>query len=411
MVYVKFFCNISGEMFFLFKVILRINVYDKFKIICKGEMFMKVRAEKLSKPLFVLLTKSLLMILLVVVGLHWSSSQQHFISIGDKPAMAEQGFIRPANISAVVKQTAPAVVKIETVVQSEVEMDPFLNDPFFRQFFGIQGVPRTQVQTGMGSGFIVSEDGYIVTNYHVIEGASQIQVTLATNKQYRARVVGADQELDLAVLKINPEGKLPTLKFGSSDRIEVGDWVIAIGNPYGLDHTVTVGVISAKGRPVNIGDRRFRNLLQTDASINPGNSGGPLLNLNGEVVGVNTAVNAKAQGIGFAIPSSTVASVYNQLITKGTVAHPYIGVNIQPSQDQRGVVVSGVAPDSPAMTVGLKPGDIILQFNGKTLTTPQELIDAVDQTQPGQKVTLVVVRAGQSKEVQVIIGDKSTRRI
>ncbi|CCO08797.1 S1C family serine protease [Desulforamulus hydrothermalis] len=372
---------------------------------------MKAPAERLAKPFIILLVKSLLMILLVVVGLHWSSNRQHLIALGNKPALAEQGYIRPANISAVVKQTAPAVVKIETVVQSQVQLTPFLNDPFFRQFFGMQGIPRTQVQTGLGSGFIVSEDGYIVTNYHVIEGASQIQVTLATNKQYQAKVVGFDQESDLAVLKINPAGPLPTLKFGSSESIEAGDWVIAIGNPYGLDHTVTVGVISAKGRPVNVGDRRFRNLLQTDASINPGNSGGPLLNLNGEVVGVNTAVNAGAQGIGFAIPSSTVKSVYNQLITKGTVAHPYLGVNIQPAADQRGVTVVGVVPDSPAMAAGLKPGDIILQFNGKLLTTPQELIDSVDQSRPGQKVTLLVVRSGQSREVQVIIGDKSSKKI
>lgn len=372
---------------------------------------MKQRTEKLQKPLYVLAAKALLMILLVVAGLHWSSSQQNLLSIGDKPAMAEQAFIRPANLSAVVKQTAPAVVKIETVVQSNVELDPFLNDPFFRQFFGTQGLPRTQVQTGMGSGFIVSEEGYIITNHHVIEGASQIRVTLATDKSYSARVVGADRELDLAVLKINPQGKLPTLQFGSSEKIEVGDWVLAIGNPYGLDHTVTVGVISAKGRPVNIEDRRFRNLLQTDASINPGNSGGPLINLNGEVVGVNTAVNAKAQGIGFAIPSSTVVSVYNQLITKGTVAHPYIGVSIQPSQDQKGVVVSGVVPDSPAMTAGLRPGDIILQFKGKDLMKPQDLTDAVDRTLPGQKVTLLVARAGQNREVEVIIGDKGVRNL
>lgn len=374
-------------------------------------MIMKQRTEKLQKPLYVLAAKALLMILLVVAGLHWSSSQQNLLSIGDKPAMAEQAFIRPANLSAVVKQTAPAVVKIETVVQSNVELDPFLNDPFFRQFFGTQGLPRTQVQTGMGSGFIVSEEGYIITNHHVIEGASQIRVTLATDKSYSARVVGADRELDLAVLKINPQGKLPTLQFGSSEKIEVGDWVLAIGNPYGLDHTVTVGVISAKGRPVNIEDRRFRNLLQTDASINPGNSGGPLINLNGEVVGVNTAVNAKAQGIGFAIPSSTVVSVYNQLITKGTVAHPYIGVSIQPSQDQKGVVVSGVVPDSPAMTAGLRPGDIILQFKGKDLMKPQDLTDAVDRTLPGQKVTLLVARAGQNREVEVIIGDKGVRNL
>lgn len=363
----------------------------------------------LKKPVNMLLTKTILAILLVVVGIHWSANQQHLISIGNKPAMAEQGYLRPANISDVVKQTAPAVVKIETIVQTSNHANPYLNDPFFRQFFGVEGVPKTQVQTGMGSGFIVSDDGYIVTNNHVIEGASQINVILTTNDTYQAKVVGADYDLDLAVLKIEPKEKLPTLKFGSSDNIEVGDWVIAIGNPYGLDHTVTVGVISAKGRPVNIEDKRFRNLLQTDASINPGNSGGPLINLNGEVVGVNTAVNAQAQGIGFAIPSSTVVSVYNQIIAKGSVSHPYIGVGIQPVQDQRGVMVSGVVPGSPAENSGIIPGDIIMQFNGQNLTHPQELIDAVDQTKPGDKITLVVVRAGQSKEIGIIIGDKGSK--
>jgi len=245
----------------------------------------------------------------------------------------------------------------------------------------------------------------------VIEGASQIKVTLSSNKTYAAKVVGADHDLDLAVLKIEPNEKLPILKLGDSDAIEVGDWVIAIGNPYGLDHTVTVGVISAKGRPVNIEDKRFRNLLQTDASINPGNSGGPLINLDGEVVGVNTAVNAKAQGIGFAIPASTVASVYNQIVTKGSVSHPYIGVSIQPTQDQNGVMVTGVVPGSPAQEAGIVPGDVITQFNGKNVADPQDLPDAVAQTQPGQKVSVVVNRGGQSKEIEIIIGDKSSKRL
>ncbi|AEF95082.1 HtrA2 peptidase [Desulfotomaculum nigrificans CO-1-SRB] len=358
-----------------------------------------------GKPAAVFLAKTVVMVLLLAVGIHWSTTQQHLLSIGDKPAMAEQGIIRPANIADVVKQTAPAVVKIETVVEST---NPYLSDPFFRQFFRSQGIPLTRVQQGLGSGFIVSPDGYILTNNHVIEGASQIKVTLSTNKTYMARVIGADHDLDLAVLKIDAQG-LPTLKLGNSDNIEVGDWVIAIGNPYGLDHTVTVGVISAKGRPVTIDDKKFRNLLQTDASINPGNSGGPLINLNGEVVGVNTAVNAEAQGIGFAIPSSTVVSVYNQLITKGTVSHPYIGVSVQPTQDARGIMVAGVVPGSPAQNTGLKPGDIIMQFNGKNMTDPQDLLDAVAETKPGQKVPMVVVRAGQTMSVNIIIGDKSSQ--
>lgn len=372
---------------------------------------MKLNLEKIRKPSILFVAKAVLLVMLVVIGTHWSINQQHLISIGDNTAAAEAGVVRPADISSVVDKTAPAVVKIETVIQSRVQLDPMLNDPFFRQFFGAQEMPQTQTQTGLGSGFIVSEDGYIVTNNHVIEGANQIKVTLSNNKTYSAKVIGADSELDLAVLKINPQGKLPTLTFGSSDGIRVGDWVIAIGNPYGLDHTVTVGVISAKGRPVSIENRKFRNLLQTDASINPGNSGGPLINLNGQVVGVNTAVNASAQGIGFAIPSSTVASVYNQLITKGSVSHPYIGVSIQPAGDQQGALVAGVVPSGPADEAGLKTGDIIVKFNGQEITDTQSLLDAVAETQVGQNTTINVVRSGQSKEIKIIIGDKSTKGI
>lgn len=371
----------------------------------KEEYYMKW--DKLNKPMNLLVAKAVIMLVLLVVGIHWSSNQQHIISIGQNAASAEQTFLRPANISSVVKQTAPAVVKIETVIRSTVQVDPFLNDPFFRQFFGAQNLPRTQVQTGMGSGFIVSEDGYIVTNYHVVEGASEIQVNLTTNQQYAAKVIGTDPDLDLAVLKINSSDKLPTLKFGSSERIEVGDWVIAIGNPYGLDHTVTVGVISAKGRPLNIENRRFRNLLQTDASINPGNSGGPLINLDGEVVGVNTAVNAQAQGIGFAIPSSTVASVYNQLITKGSVSHAYLGVNIQATTQQNGVLLASLVNNGPATKAGLQPGDILVQFNGKAVSTPQELLDAVSETSPGQSCTVDILRSGQKQSIRVIMGDKN----
>ena len=365
-----------------------------------------------KKTYGIILAKLGLVVLLLVIGIHFSNNRSDLLSIGNRPAMAEQqtdGLIRPANISDVVKQTAPAVVKIETMIQTNVNANPYLNDPFFRQFFGNQAIPSTQVQRGMGSGFIVSEDGYIITNNHVIEGASQIEVTLTSNKSYPAKVVGADRELDLAVLKINPSNKLNTLKLGNSDQAAVGDWVIAIGNPYGLDHTVTVGVISAKGRPVSIEDKNFRNLLQTDASINPGNSGGPLINLQGEVVGVNTAVNIQAQGIGFAIPATTVVDVYNQLITKGTVAHPYLGVNIQPTQDQSGVIVSGITPNSPASAAGLRQGDVIVKFKGKAITTTQDLLDAVADSQVGEKVSLGIIRSGQMRQIEVIMGDKSSQ--
>ncbi|NLU50127.1 MAG: trypsin-like serine protease [Syntrophomonadaceae bacterium] len=221
------------------------------------------------------------------------------------------------NIPDVVSRVSPAVVTIRTTEQIDQKLDPFFNDPFFRQFYGrrYRAQEQPRVSQGLGSGFIISKDGYILTNEHVISGADEIEVTLSGgNESYPARKVSADYDLDLAVLKIDAGQDLPTVPLGNSNSARVGDWVIAIGNPYGLDHTVTVGVISAKGRPITIEDRQYENLLQTDASINPGNSGGPLLNLKGEVVGINTAINAEAQGIGFAIPSSTVQAVIKGLV-------------------------------------------------------------------------------------------------
>lgn len=362
--------------------------------------------KKKLKKLLLLITVNVFCVTVCLVGLHWYHGEQQAI-VGTKPAMAEQEVVRPADITGVVKRTAPAVVKIETVVEETVN-NPFLNDPFFREFFKDQ-LPKTQVRTSLGSGFIVSPDGYIITNSHVVEGAKEIVVVVAEDSKYQARLVGNDQELDLAVLKIDGHN-LPHLKLGNSDSTEVGEWVIAIGNPYGLDHTVTVGVISAKGRPVNIENRRFRNLLQTDASINPGNSGGPLINLRGEVIGVNTAINAKAQGIGFAIPSSTIDSAYKQLITKGVVSHPYIGVYLQQTQDAKGVLVVEVASGSPAEQAGIKQQDLIVKFNGRSVTRLQQFTDMVAQTQPGEKVKIIVNRAGYNKEIEVIVGDKSTKR-
>jgi S1-C subfamily serine protease len=218
-------------------------------------------------------------------------------------------------IPDIVAAASPAVVKIETQTTTEVE-NPFFNDPFFRQFFG-QGAfpPQYEVQKGLGSGILISANGYLLTNEHVIDGAQQIQITITGQPQpVPAQVIKSDQDLDLAVLKVNAGTNLPYLKLGDSDQTRVGSWAIAIGNPYGLDHTVTVGVISAKGRPITVQDHNYPNLLQTDASINPGNSGGPLIDLNGEVIGINTAVDTAAQGIGFAIPSNTAAAYLGSLI-------------------------------------------------------------------------------------------------
>jgi len=220
----------------------------------------------------------------------------------------------PETIADMVAAAGPAVVEIQTEVATQVD-NPFFNDPFFQQFFGQNfSQPQTEVQQGLGSGFLISPDGYLLTNEHVIDGATVITVTIAGKSQtVSAQVVGSDKDLDLAVLKVNAGSNLPYLKLGDSDNSRVGDWAIAIGNPYGLDNTVTVGVISAKGRPVTVQDHNYPNLLQTDASINPGNSGGPLLNLNGEVIGINTAVDEQAQGIGFAIPINTAKNLIDSV--------------------------------------------------------------------------------------------------
>lgn len=327
--------------------------------------------------------------------------------------------VGPNTIADIVDKAGPAVVKIETIVTSPSPYDPFFNDPFFREFFGQQFgfPPAAREQQGLGSGFIISSDGYILTNEHVIEGAQQIQVTIVgRSKPLQAKVVGSDRELDLAVLKVDAGSNLPTLKLGNSDQIAVGNWVIAIGNPYGLDHTVTVGVISAKGRPVTVEDRSYRNLLQTDASINPGNSGGPLLNLSGEVIGINTAVSAQAQGIGFAIPSNTVKGVLQDLMKKGKVTRGWLGVEIQDVTPgiasyfaypgSEGVMVRDVIPGGPAAKAGLVQGDIIVAWNSSRVKNTDDLLGRIQQAGPGKKVELSVWRNQNMKKITVTLGER-----
>lgn len=326
--------------------------------------------------------------------------------------------VGPNTIADIVDKKGPAVVKIETTVTTTVQRNPFFSDPFFRDFFGDQfGRPMSRVQKGLGSGFIISTDGYILTNEHVIEGAQDIQVTLVgRSKPVPARVVGSDRELDLAVLKIDAGTDLPTLKLGNSDQIAVGNWVIAIGNPYGLDHTVTVGVISAKGRPITVEDRSYRNLLQTDASINPGNSGGPLINLQGEVIGINTAVDASAQGIGFAIPSNTVKGVLEELMGKGKITRGWLGIEMQEVtpgiagylgyNGTGGVVVRDVVSGSPAARAGLRQGDIITAMNGSSIGGTDDMLDRVEKTKPGTRVELTVWRDGNTIKVSVTLGER-----
>jgi Do/DeqQ family serine protease len=328
---------------------------------------------------------------------------------------------KPDTIAAIVRQAGPAVVKIETLAPVQnPRLDPFFNDPFFREFFGRMMPQGREYRPGLGSGFFIRSDGYILTNEHVINGASEIQVTVSGfAKPFKARVVGADYDLDLAVLKIDAPRSLPYLQLGDAEKMAVGDWVIAIGNPYGLDHTVTVGVLSAKGRPVDIEDRHYKNLLQTDASINPGNSGGPLLNLAGQVIGINTAVNAQAQGIGFAIPSNTVKAVLDELINQGKVTRPWLGVQVQ-AVDKRwadylglsgveGALVVGVLSGSPAERAGIRRGDVILELAGRKVTDPDRLIAIIKEQRIGSRVKLVFWREGKLVRVEVAVNEKPAR--
>ncbi|WP_088831139.1 S1C family serine protease [Paenibacillus tyrfis] len=348
---------------------------------------------------------------------------------------------RPTNISGIVQQASPAVVKIETKVKAKSSGrsgNPLYDDPFFRQFFGDdfggsqQQQPKSndgQLQPGgMGTGFIFEKTGYILTNEHVIDGADEINVYLQGKDQpYKAKLLGNDYNLDLAALKIEPQKgeEFPTLPIGSADNLNVGDWVVAIGNPYGFDHTVTVGVLSAKERPIDIpdknGTRQYKHLLQTDASINPGNSGGPLLNLNGEVIGINTAVSAQAQGIGFAIPTSTISAVLDNLknnvkIPKEPV--PYIGIAMKPIdkdwvselklENTDGALVDQVDRKSPAFKAGVRPYDVITEVNGAKIKTTEEVSTAIKKLKVGDKATLGVMRDGKKLNIDVTIGDRNT---
>ncbi len=323
---------------------------------------------------------------------------------------------------AVADHVMPAVVNVGTVPKKEASPeDPSQLEERFREFFGpefferfFRGQPPRGPARSSGSGVIVDPRGYILTNNHVIENAAEIHVRLSDQRKFPARLVGRDPKTDLAVLKIEAEGPLPVAELGDSDRIRVGQWAIAIGNPFGLDRTVTAGIISATGR-MRLGVSQFENFIQTDASINPGNSGGPLLNLDGKVVGVNTAIVATGQGIGFSIPINMAKEVMAQLIEKGRVVRGWLGIVIQDLSDElaggfgvpprSGVLVSDVMKDGPAETAGLRAGDIIVEFGGQPMREVPELQRRVAATPPGQSVPLAVLRDKQQVRLGVKVGE------
>jgi len=315
-----------------------------------------------------------------------------------------------------VEKVQPAVVNIWTTRRVSTVITPF-DDPdllpppfrdFFRRFFPDQPPRRRQEfkQYSLGSGFIIDSDGFVVTNNHVVQEADEIKVTTADGRSFDVEVVGKDPKTDLALLKIKGKGPFPYLSFGDSDTLRVGEWVIAVGNPFGLSHTVTVGIVSAKGRTIRQGP--YDDFIQTDASINPGNSGGPLLNVRGEVIGVNTAIfsrTGQSAGIGFAIPSNLARYVVQEIKTHKRVARGYLGVIIQPVDETiaramglpepKGALVSQVNPNTPAEKAGIKAGDIIVKYNGAEIHRFNELPVKVSTTPPGSKVTLEVIREGK----------------
>ena len=330
--------------------------------------------------------------------------------------------VRPNNIAQIFEMASPAVVKIETSVRGRAPRNTL---DLFEQFFGQSPNGGSLRPSGMGSGFIFDKEGYILTNQHVIADADEIQVTVVGySKPFKAKLLGSSYELDLAVIKIDGDGNFPTLKIGNSDEVHMGDWVIAIGNPYGFDHTITVGVLSSNEREISItdssGTRNYQHLLQTDASINPGNSGGPLLNLKGEVIGINTAVSAQAQGIGFAIPSSTILEVLDYLKNNKEIPKkpvPFIGASLQtltPEFAERlgisgteGSVVVSVIYGSPAYKADLRAYDVIVGMDGVPYKTNTELIEAIQKKNVGDKVVLNVIRNGERIDLTVTIGDRN----
>ncbi|MET1116926.1 MAG: Do family serine endopeptidase [Comamonas sp.] len=327
------------------------------------------------------------------------------VALVEAPALPA-GTTAPGSFSAAARKAAPAVVSINT---SKAVRHPRSNDPWFQFFFGDQG---PQEQTGLGSGVIISPDGYILTNNHVVEGADDIEVTLPDSRQAKASVIGTDPETDLAILKIALD-KLPVIVLGNSDQLAVGDQVLAIGNPFGVGQTVTSGIISALGRS-QLGINTFENFIQTDAAINPGNSGGALVDVNGNLLGINTAIYSRSggsMGIGFAIPVSTAKMVLDSIVKDGHVTRGWIGVEpneLSPELAETfgvkpgaGVIVTGVLQAGPAAQAGMRPGDVILQVQGKPVRTVSELLTTVAGLTPGTAAAFELRRGDGEVTIQV----------
>ena len=338
----------------------------------------------------------------------------------------------PQSFADLAEQVKPAVVNISTTSTVTVPGNPFhqffgpgqegeddQNNDFFRHFFK-ETPDRKMKQQSLGSGFVISKDGFIITNNHVVDKAEEIKVKLSDGREFKAKVIGRDETTDLALIKITfPAENLPMLTLGDSEKMRVGDWVLAIGNPFGLEHTVTQGIVSATGRVIGSGP--YDDFLQTDAPINPGNSGGPLVNLRGEVIGINTAIFSGGQGLGFAIPSALAKSVITQLRERGKVVRGYIGVTIQSItpelaksfglKEAKGALVGEVVKGGPAEKGGIRIGDVIVAFDGKKITSSNDLPRVVAETPVGKTVEIVVIREGKERHIPVKVQELSAEKV
>ena len=346
----------------------------------------------------------------------WSNGRGQVVTIREATASGAEAAKAPSYNDAVARAT-PAVVNIFTSKDARVPFHPFMDDPLFRRFFGEQSPNERRKESSLGSGVIVSTEGYILTNHHVVEQADEIEIALSDGRRAPARVVGADPETDLAVLKSELKD-VPSIAFGTADGLKVGDVVLAIGNPFGVGQTVTMGIVSALGR-THLGINTFENFIQTDAAINPGNSGGALVDASGNLIGINTAIYSRSggsQGIGFAIPESVAKQVLQQIVSNGTVTRGWIGVEAQDLSKEladsfglkssSGALIAGVLRGGPAEKSGVKPGDILKEVEGKPVTDVAGMLNLVAALEPGASATLSLLRNQNPLTVQVRVAKR-----